>query len=443
MKRKAAAMTTTRSDSFNALVEEYLGLSLPPALADTIDLPGLPKDARDLIRRMLGLMKRARYPATDFNPFLIRMLATMVPGVLPCSWGGRIPPLTVPGRHHKLDVYIAAQDWARTTPPVFVDLGCGFPPVTTVDTACALPHWKIFGVDRCFATYVVYDNEGHYACFDAEGIYRYFQPMLTRRGLAMYADPEGTRKHFEDLFEALIPRLIASEKGSTGTAAWNGHRLVHDQIREFESANLTFLEAEIEALTLPPALAARCMNVLVYFTSAVQKEMLGKFGSLLGPGGLLIAGTSGFGMDARYTVYRKPNSDLLPGEFAFSFENLRSLGIMPYFTIHDGDREAALLAELMGAIRADPSYWPAFNDRVDTLLAHKHISRRDADGFLQPPSKEIPRREIRKQMAALWQQLVAEGFLRGALEALARAGYTAWENPAGDIAVRPPADYYF
>jgi hypothetical protein len=113
---------------------------------------------------------------------------------------------------------------------------------------------------------------------------------------------------------------------------------------------------------------------------------------------------------------------------------------MPYFTIHDGDREAALLADLIGAIRADASYWPMFNNRVDTLLAQKRISRRDAAGFLQPPPEELPRSEIRSQMVGMWQQLVSEGYLRGALKALEKAGYEAWENPAGDIAVRPPVD---
>jgi hypothetical protein len=32
-----------------------------------------------------------------------------------------------------------------------------------------------------------------------------------------------------------------------------------------------------------------------------------------------------------------------------------------------------------------------------------------------------------------------EGYLDGAADALGRAGYEAWKNPVGDIAVRPPA----
>ncbi len=411
-------------------------------MADVIAFPQMPADAQTLIRRMLALMQRARYPVTDFNIFLIQMLATMVPGVLPCSWGGRIPPLTVPGRHHKLDAYVTAQDWSRNgIPPVFVDLGCGFPPVTTVDTAGTLQDWRVFGVDRFFADYVVYDSDGHYACFDAGGRYHYFQPRMNPGGMAMYADPAGTRAHFETLFEELLPLLPNPSGDASDTVTRNAHRLVRHQIREFESENLTFVQAEIESLALPPAQVVRCMNVLVYFTAPVRKKMLRQIGRLLSEGGLLIAGTSGFGIDARYSVYRKAGDILVPCEFAFGIENLRSLGIMPYFTIHEGDNEASLLAELMGAIRADPSYWPALSNRVDRLLDQKGISRRDPEGFLQPPPKEIPRTEIRRRMAALWRQIVKEHFLTGALEALARAGYTTWENAAGDIAICPPGDF--
>ncbi|MDJ0667151.1 MAG: CheR family methyltransferase [Desulfobacterales bacterium] len=435
-------MTTTPAASFSDLVEQYLGRRLPPAMAEVIALPQMPIDAQALIRRMLALMQRARYPVTDFNFFLIQMLATMVPGVLPCSWDGRIPPLTVPGRHRKLDAYVAAQDWPTTAiPPVFVDLGCGFPPVTTVDTAGMLPDWKVYGVDRFFAEYVVYDSKGHYACFDSGGRYHYFQPRMSPEGMAMYADPEATQAHFETLFEELLPLLPNTAGDASTTVTRNAHQLVRHQISEFETENLVFVQAEIDTLELPPARVVRCMNVLVYFSPPVRKKMLRRIAALLGEGGLLIAGTSGFGIDARYSVYRKTGGALVPDEFAFGIENLRSLGIMPYFTICEGDNEATLLAQLMGAIRADPSYWPALSNRVDKLLAQAGISQRGPDGFLQPPPEETPRSEIRRKIEALWRQIIKERFLAGALETLARAGYTAWENDAGDIAIRPPADF--
>lgn len=40
--------------------------------------------------------------------------------------------------------------------------------------------------------------------------------------------------------------------------------------------------------------------------------------------------------------------------------------------------------------------------------------------------------------AALWRQLETEGYTDGAVDALRRAGYQAWKNQVGDIAVAPP-----
>ena len=43
-----------------------------------------------------------------------------------------------------------------------------------------------------------------------------------------------------------------------------------------------------------------------------------------------------------------------------------------------------------------------------------------------------------EKASALWASIEKEGYKAGAVAALRRAGYTAWENRAGDIAVRPP-----
>lgn len=434
-------MTTTAA-AFDDLVEQFLGQRLPSSMAAAISFATLPADARDFILRMLALMKQARYPVADINPIFMNILATTVPNVLPCAWGGRIPPLTVPGRHRKLDAYVTARNWPDgKEPPLFVDMGCGFPPVTTIETARRLPDWKIIGVDRFFAEYVVYDAEGHYACFDGDGVYQYFQPMMTRSGMALYANPASTRARFETLYNDLVSLLGKKDDAISETVANNGHRLVHHQIRDFKATNLSFRETEIDQLDLPPAKAIRCMNVLIYFPPPVREKMRQQAGALLEEDGLLIAGTSGFGIDGRYTVYRKVAGAIRPVEFAFGLENLRSVGIMPYFTLHGGDNEATLLAELMRIVRDDRPYWAAFSGRVDQLLAHHAISRRGDDGFLTPPPEDIPRAELRDRMAALWRQMVGEGFLDRTVELLARAGYEAWHNAAGDIAIKPPVNF--
>ena len=170
-----------KSRTFNALVEEFLDIHLPQQMASSIIFAELSADTQDFIMRMLPLMQRAGYSATEFTPHLIRWLSTTVPSILPGAWGGRIPPLTLPDRHKKLDEYVANQKRvAGSESSVFLDMGCGFPPVTSAETAQKLSDWHVYGVDHSFADYVLYDIDGHYACFDQEGIFQYFQALILK-----------------------------------------------------------------------------------------------------------------------------------------------------------------------------------------------------------------------------------------------------------------------
>lgn len=57
-----------------------------------------------------------------------------------------------------------------------LDVGCGFPPQTSMDASKSFPDWQIIGADPAFDEYVLYDEDGHYACLNARGQVRYFQP---------------------------------------------------------------------------------------------------------------------------------------------------------------------------------------------------------------------------------------------------------------------------
>jgi len=94
-------MQKAQDQSFDALVEQYLRTRLPKQMVDSIHLSKLGPDAKAFITRMLRLMKRAGYSATDFNPNLARWLSSTLPSILPSAWDGRIPPITLPGRHRK------------------------------------------------------------------------------------------------------------------------------------------------------------------------------------------------------------------------------------------------------------------------------------------------------------------------------------------------------
>ena len=49
--------------------------------------------------------------------------------------------------------------------------------------------------------------------------------------------------------------------------------------------------------------------------------------------------------------------------------------------------------------------------------------------------------EFMRKMAMLWQQMEGEGYPDGVVNVLGQAGYNAWKNAVGDIAIRPPAHF--
>ena len=430
-------------NQFVDLVEQYLEARIPEDLAASVDFKKLPPDTQAFIERMLFLMKRARYGVEQFNMALMRWLSVTIPTMLPQAWGDRIPPITLPGRHQKLDTYVAG---AYRPPfdnvPVYVDIGCGFPPVTTADTARALADWQIYGVDRSFADFVLYDEAGHYACFDQEGEFQYFQASMDPSGRALYEDPNGTRRRFESLYADLSSQLPASDGKVSQSIEKDGSKLIHHHIRDFETDNLTLVKDDLMQLDLPPATVLRCMNILIYFDPERRKKMLAHAGKLLADGGMLIAGTNGYGIQTRYAVYRKNRDALIACEFAFSLDNLGHIVFMPWFSMHENDPEAMLLAELTGAIRRDRQFWPSFSGRLDELLKSQEICFRGPEGFLQPLTEKMPLAEYFQKNAAIWQQLMEDGYPAQTVEALERSGHKAWINAVGDIAIDPqPATF--
>jgi hypothetical protein len=425
--------------SFDALVAHYLGGRLPKEMAAAISFAALPIDVQRFITRMLLLMRHAHFPVSDFTPTLIWQLSHIIPGFLPCSWNGRVPPLTLPKRNAKLDAYVVKHCWPdRLESRVFVDMGCGFPPITTTDAAAALPGWRVFGVDRSFFDYVVHEADGNYACFDGQGVFQYFQPRMDRAGVRMYRDPAEVRLRFEMIFEELHTLLTRATDRVAETVERNGRILIHHPVRNYEAPNLTFIESTMEDAQVPPAHAIRCMNTLIYFEPETRQRMLVRAGALLAESGILIAGANLMtGACCRYAVYKRDNRSIEPTEFALSLDNLGPIGIMPWYTLHDDDPEAMLLADVIRQIRADRRFWKVFAERLDELMACNGLFQRRSNGFLYALEGEQSSTDFGQRTSRLWRQVEAEGFTDGAVDALNRAGYAAWKNPVGDIAIRP------
>ena len=432
-------MASVVAETFNDHVERILGGRLPEELDHEIPFARLSPDAQGVALRLLALMRRSGCAVTEFNAQMIWLLAAVTPSMLPAAWGGRIPPLTSPGRHRKLDTYVHHQipSTDNNGRPLFIDLGCGFPPVTAVDTARTLPGWSVCGVDRSFHHYVLYDADGCYACFNRDGVFQYVQSP----GKPLNDTPEAVKARFQSLFTELRPLLDQPRDGRSAAVARDGCKLIADHVRDFERENLTFVKADIDALQLRSARFVRCMNMLLYFPKDDRKRMLTAMGALLDEDGLMMTGFNHpFGIYARYAVYSKEVAGIRPCEFAFSMDNLRPLGIGPWLTLVEDDREAALLADLTGAIRADRIFWSDFTRRVDALQAQYGIATRDPDGFLHytEEARTASPLVVTEKTTALWEQVATEGYAEGAVAALNRAGYNAWLNAVGDIAVSPP-----
>jgi len=431
-------MASSTAATFNDHVERLLGGRLPDDLDRAIPFAELPPDAQGVALRLLALMKRSGCAATEFNAQMIWLLAAVTPSMLPAAWGGRIPPLTSRGRHSKLDAYVHHQiQPADRERPLFIDLGCGFPPMTAVDTAQFLPGWSVCGVDRSFHHYVLYDADGRYACFNRDGTFQYIQSP----GKPLNDTPEEIKARFQALFAELRPLLKPPHDGRSATVAKGGCRLIADHVRDFERENLTFVKADIDGLQLPPARFVRCMNMLLYFPRDARQKMLSAMAARLDENGLMMTGFNHpFGIYARYTLYARDAAGARPCEFAFSMDNLRPLGIGPWLTLVDDDREAALLADLTRAVREDRHFWSDFTCRVDSLRTQLGIGTRGPDGFLQftAETQAAPPMAVVEKTTALWRQMAAEGYAEGAAAALGRVGCEAWINAVGDIAVRPP-----
>jgi hypothetical protein len=390
-------------------------------------------DARAFVDRAAALMRRAGMPAQDFSPFQAEMFASIASHLLPGCWGGRVPPITLTGRHVRIDQLVRKGNGDRGR---LLDIACGFPPLTTIDTSSALPGWDIVGVDRSLPEYFVHDQHGNYCVYDERGGALYFQPLSPAKDSweALLGDAESSARRFEALLAALLRR-----RGNGADAPLNveqdGCRLSVHPVHDYEASNLRFIRSDLESLETEPADVVRCFNMLMYFDEQFRSLAMDRFAALLRDGGRLVCGTDwAWTTEARYGTYVKRDGAMVPVEFAFSLDNLTPIGVAAFYTLHADEREANMLATLCGILRADAAFSSAFADVNDRLRAKHGLCPRQPDGYF---SDVLPM----ENQAAMW--LVAGDYSTelgeilsdDACRVLARNGYKTRVNEIGHIAV--------
>jgi hypothetical protein len=397
-------------------------------------------EVKEFIHRALRLMAIAKASPANMTPTLAWILGVMISGLLPGSWGNIVPPFTIEDRHKRINAYLAASPWGPFPEgTVLLEMGCGFPPQTALDAARDFPHWQVIGADLQFDPYVLYDADGNYACMDSQGGVRYFQPNAKNPANfpLLYGDKTSTFQRFRATFTALREKLPPSHNGECVSIEHDGARLVHHPIRTYERKNLKLMQAGLGEET-PPANIIRVFNVLFYFDAAFRSRAEQWALRTLQPGGLFLCGADGNQtFEARYSVYRKENGNLVPKEFAFSLDNLRGPGVMPWFSLHNDEKETFALARLMGVLRSDEAFRLDYDSRVDELLAESRMAVRQEDGFLGTPPDPLTFSEWQPVFLAMQNKLQQEGFVDRAVSVVKRAGYHAWINPVGHVAVDP------
>lgn len=408
------------------------GLS-PAALSAMGGLVTAAPDAQALADRVFRLMRMAGFKSTDLSLLTAWAIGFSAPRTVPSAWSGAVPPITMPHRHHRLDDYIAGNTWHRPgESPVLVDLGCGFPPFTTVDSAARLPDWHVVGVDPSFSRYLLYDDTGDYACIDSDEQVRY------HRTGTVDPDPATTRARFGHLLNRLLPQLPVEDTGEHQEVTDSGARLIRNPLQGYEGPNLTLMHGEIGSCGVGGADVIRCMNVFMYFDRAFRERALQWAPGALCAGGLFLCGSnwdrSG---SSRYTIYQEQDGRLVPREFAFSIENVRPLDLAPWYALHDDDVENLSNAAAVATIRTDEQFRDRFDNRLDTLLAQRSFCVRGPDGYLGGALTTMSLEEVAEQCAELAEQLDRDGFVDEAVAVLRRSGHDAWRNAAGHIAMRP------
>ena len=131
------------------LCDLYLGGRPSDAVLQLLkSAEGQRSEVRDFLERAFRLMALSKFDPRDLSPGMARFFVVFAPSILPGVWGGIVPPITMPGRHKKIDAYLRSNPWANFDPgTVLLDLGCGFPPQTSMDAAEAFPEWQIVGAD--------------------------------------------------------------------------------------------------------------------------------------------------------------------------------------------------------------------------------------------------------------------------------------------------------
>jgi hypothetical protein len=314
-----------------------------------------------------------------------------------------------------------------------LDIGCGFPPYTTLDTANYLPDWTITGADPSLPIYLIYDEAGNYATLDEHKSTVYFQPALPtlENWNQLLANSTATKLRFERLLEQLLTNTGSAKPGSFP-------RLEYDPIKLYETDRLSFIKGGIGQVAVGPKDVIRCFNVLYYFNNAFMERALQWFADHTKEGGIvLIGGDWAASTECYYHTYKKEGNQLLNKEFAFSLDCICPFGIVTWYTSHNDDQQKAELVRHIGTIRKDKAFMDAFYSFHDAQRARYRVCARDEKGYYGEVDPAMAPQELWTNVDTILHELNEAGLNQKAADVLVKAGLKARVNEVGHIAIAP------
>ncbi|MBT8220394.1 MAG: hypothetical protein KJP00_11240 [Bacteroidia bacterium] len=397
------------------------------------ELNKIPIDRPDvfaMVERMFGYIKASGIPAQDMSLLLGELLGSLLARILPEAWEGRVPPVTVAGRHQAIDRYIKSNQWIKPAKKKMLDIGCGFPPYTTIDTAQFFPEWHITGADPSLPQYLVYDEVGNYATFDKNKSTVYFQPVAPtiENWNVLLEDAAATKNGFEKLLNELINAQSESENGLP--------RLEHNPIQAYETDNLTFVHGGIGQIDIEAKDVIRCFNVLFYFDDIFYENALTWFCDQLQEDGLLfIGGNWAVSSESYYNVYQKKDGQLINRAFVFGLDCICPFGIASWYANHDDDRQTAELVKYVKVIRQDNDFLNRFYKIHDAQRLKYGLCPRDDQGYYGALDSSITPEELWPLVGKMLEELNEAGMNQEAANVLQQNGFNARINGVGHIEI--------
>jgi hypothetical protein len=393
-------------------------------------LPVNRPDVFSFVERVFSFMNSAGVPAKDVSLFAGGVLGSLLARILPGAWEGRIPPITMPGRHAVIDRYIQSGELFTTANKTMLDVGCGFPPSTTLDSAKNLSDWHITGIDPSFPEYLVYDTDQSYATLDKSRSTIYFQPAIPslESWNRFLNDAEATKKRFENLLEELLHGVR-----STGSSY---ARIEVNPVMDYETDRLSFIRGGIGHAVNEPKGVIRCFNVLAYFNDDFFAKALSWFTNTVQENGIVIIGGNwAASTECYYNVYQKNGGVLINKEFSFGLDCINPIGICPWFASYDDYRQTNQLVKYIGMIRSDKAFMDEYYAFNDDQRARYAVCARDEQGYYAGVDPEMDPARLWTTANRMIQELNDAGFNQKAVKVLKRSGLHARVNEVGHVAI--------